>query len=338
MAKYTDNPSIHIDEFGHPHLNIFLHFFYEKDLPKYIPVPKDPAVADEKSMAEAGFDSEITSAMSPSRITSSEWGYRNALLREIQEENNRKKKNVFSRLFHKIKSKFHRGIPVEEIFSQAKDKLRLPVTKDLEQARKSAEALEKFLASSGQKKQAEKVRQYCDILAGEIILLKNGIDKYLLEEDIIDFMLKSEKGVFIDFLRNFSNILPLDVAKKKIDIDKLLVFDNYCVMYYDPSIDPFRELKDEETRRKTTADPILFGMILGSNKLYYITDWIYKDDDLTMEKVEEVMGRKSRALQNAEIADTTYNLHQYITEMSDQIILSINSKPASSDISTQKSE
>ena len=124
----------------------------------------------------------------------------------------------------------------------------------------------------------------------------------------------------------------MDVAKKKIDTDKLLVFDNYAVLYYDPNIDPFRKIKDEEVKRKA-ADPILFGMITGSNKLYYVTDWIYDDDDITIEKVEKIIGRNSRVINDAMIVNTNYNVDQFINILEKDIIniYSNEVKPASNE-------
>lgn len=318
-AKYTKNPAVHIDEFGNPHLNIFLHFFYEKDLPKY-------KVIDEKEHYSKADDNIYNATMDPSmdskdfetHVTSSDWNYKHAILDDIKNNNN-KKDGFFKHLWNKIQDKIHKGTPVEKIFEEAKKNFIFPTTDDLEKSRKSAELLEKFLRDSGQINQANKVHLYKEILASEIVLIKNNVNKYLLEEDIIEFMLKSEKGIHIDFLRNFDNILPMDVAKKKIDIDRLLIFDNYAVLYYNPNIDPFRKLKEEEVRRKA-ADPILFGMITGSNKLYYITDWIYNEDDITMEKVEKIIGRKSRTINDSMIVNTNYNVNQFINILEKDII------------------
>ena len=331
-AKYTKNPAIYIDEFGNPHLNIFLHFFYEKDLPKYkIINTKDNDLDCTKAPDTDSSYTPINSKFDVlPNVSSSDWNYKNAILNELRKNN--KKVGFFKQLWNKIQDKIHKGSPIEQVFEEAKKNFIFPTTEELEKSRKSAELLEKFLRDSGQINQADKVHLYKEILASEIVLLKNNINKYLLEEDIIEFMLKSEKGIQIDFLRNFDNILPMDVAKKKIDTDKLLVFDNYAVLYYDPNIDPFRKLKDEEVKRKA-ADPILFGMITGSNKLYYVTDWVYDDDDITIEKVEKIIGRNSRVINDAMIVNTNYNVDQFINILEKDIIniYSNEVKPASNE-------
>ena len=44
-------------------------------------------------------------------------------------------------------------------------------------------------------------------------------------------------------------------------------------------------MTEEEKRIK--KDPILFGVIYGSNKLYYIADWVDEYCDLTWDQVVE---------------------------------------------------
>ena len=38
-------------------------------------------------------------------------------------------------------------------------------------------------------------------------------------------------------------------------------------------------------------DPILFGVIAGSNKLYYIDDWIDEYCDLRFENIVDIIGK-----------------------------------------------
>ena len=49
---------------------------------------------------------------------------------------------------------------------------------------------------------------------------------------------------------------------------------------------PRAEKKQREKRR----DPILFGLIKNSRKLYFICDWKTDTDDLTLEKLEKELG------------------------------------------------
>ena len=42
-------------------------------------------------------------------------------------------------------------------------------------------------------------------------------------------------------------------------------------------------------------------MVEGSDKLYYVADWTTEDDDLTLSKVEESLGRTARSVNEAPI-------------------------------------
>lgn len=306
---YTDNPCVVIDDYNNPHLNVFLNFFYEESLPKW----KDSQDKNELAkMSTAVFEQSLPSMRSH---TSSDVRYKNQMSQSLKNIKTNGK-SIWATILSIFKKK---KTSAEVVFEDAKKEMRVAnTTKELEDAKTASEKLLFILEKSGQISQAEKVRDYINILSGEIVLMNHGFGKYLLEEDVIDFMLKAERGVMIDFLRSYSQILPLDVAEKKIACDNLKVFDNYCVMFYDDSIAAFRLIKDESIERKA-RDPILFGMIEGSNKLYYITDWVFKDDDLTMEKVETTIGRKARTIETAEIIDTNITINNFLENVDDWI-------------------
>ena len=118
----------------------------------------------------------------------------------------------------------------------------------------------------------------------ESILYAAGFYKKITEEQLVDFVKKSEKGVQLCYVKNFIRPIPEGVIKIKQEADKLLVFDNYCILYYDKDTKSFSKTEAEkEVERKKKADPILFGMIHGSRNLYYIADWIDKYCDLTID-------------------------------------------------------
>ena len=123
----------------------------------------------------------------------------------------------------------------------------------------------------------------------ESILSVSGINKYITKEDLINLQSKCEKSLEINYIKNFVRVIPDDVAEKKLKADNLLVFDNYCVLYYDPSGESYSETEKEKEER-IKKDPILFGVISGSDKLYYIADWIDEFCDLTLEQVVEKIG------------------------------------------------
>ena len=53
------------------------------------------------------------------------------------------------------------------------------------------------------------------------------------------------------------------------------------------------KVEREEAKRK---DPILFGVLAGSRKLYYITDWVDEYCDLSLEKFVDTIGVKKEEI------------------------------------------
>lgn len=137
----------------------------------------------------------------------------------------------------------------------------------------------------GQTALCEKLLAMIVINKLESILLSYGYGKKITERQVVDFVKKTDKGVDLCYIKNFSRPIPDEVIEKKVELDKLHVFDNYCILYYDPSGKSYKKTQEElEEERKKKSDPILFGMIRGSRNLYYVADWIDEHCDLTLEK------------------------------------------------------
>lgn len=132
----------------------------------------------------------------------------------------------------------------------------------------------------------------------ESILYSKGFYKKIREEQVVDFVKKPEKGIQLCYLKNFMRIIPDNVFEKKKEADELLVFDNYCVMYYDNEVQSYGMTKEEkEKERAKKADPILFGVIQGSRNLYYIDSWIDEYCDLTLDEFIKVTGLDEKEIE-----------------------------------------
>ena len=125
----------------------------------------------------------------------------------------------------------------------------------------------------------------------ESILFASDFYQKITEEQLVDFVKKAEKGVQLCYIKNFIRPIPEGVRLRKSEADKLLVFDNYCVLYYDKDSKSFSQTEAEKEReRRKKSDPILFGMIHGSKNLYYIADWIDEYCNLTIDEFLKVTG------------------------------------------------
>lgn len=121
----------------------------------------------------------------------------------------------------------------------------------------------------------------------ESLLFSTG-KYYVIDEDkLVEFAEKTERGVDLCYVKNYTRPIPMDIINKVAEMNNLEVFDNYVVLYYDGTGKVKKETRREEAKRK---DPILFGVIAGSRKLYYVADWIDEKCDLTLEKFVDTLG------------------------------------------------
>lgn len=118
----------------------------------------------------------------------------------------------------------------------------------------------------------------------EMSLIKNGITKYVSEEDVVKFFEKSKlpkKVLKLTWMKNYARVIPDDVLKKKKAFDEKNMFDNYVILHFDKNDDGSQMTEKEKEKAK---DPILFGVCRNIRKLFYVADWIDEYCDLTLDK------------------------------------------------------
>jgi len=162
------------------------------------------------------------------------------------------------------------------------------------------EKYEKLLSNAVKTNQTaliEKINENKEIVLYEEKLIKNNIKNFISEQTLLnfynDFKLVKDKHLKLTWIKNYIRIIPEDIIELKVKADNLLIFDNYVILHYDKDNNQTaktkKEIKEEKERLK---DPILFGVIKGSNKLYYIGDWIDEYCDLTLSKLVKKMKLK----------------------------------------------
>lgn len=209
----------------------------------------------------------------------------------IRNDNNVGLLGKLKKLFRKNNDKLSKK---EKKFDVIKFFADIKVALSQEEATKYADRINDYLncigytEKSGQTAFREKLLTQLVINKYESILYAKGFYKILHERNVVDMAKNSPKGLQIDYICNFIRAIPTDVIDKKIEADKLCIFDNYVVLYYDPE-NKSSEMTNEE--KEKAKDPILFGVISGSNKLYYIADWIDEYCDLTFDKCVELLGK-----------------------------------------------
>lgn len=324
--KYTEHPSLVVIN-GTPRLRVFEDFFIEEDLPKWKKIAVKIKEEDEKkkdygdrvdySPIHSGTGAITDSRSERNLLSNAKYERRNYIERPVMRTSQTEKKSWFRKMLDSLSDIKDRGAPVAKVFDEAKTVMMSPTNEDVLKAQKLVFAAEHQLRVSGQYELADRVHATKGVLEAEITLVNAGSLKYISEEQVVSLMLKSEKGIRLEYLRYYSNILPTDVAKKKILFDGLLVFDNYCVLYYDPGTAKFSIVKEKEddAARRARRDPILFGMIKGSRKLYYIADWVTADDDLTLDKLETIIGEKAFDIGKQEFATTGVQIDHMLSRL-----------------------
>lgn len=141
---------------------------------------------------------------------------------------------------------------------------------------------------SGQVALAESLSDRLKALEAEARLVHGGFPRYLQEEDFIRFVEKCDRHLQLDWLSNFARPLPADVREKLAKAEATHAFDNFVVLHYDPLNRGRKMTKAEVDRAK---DPILWGVIASSRRLYFVADWQDELCDLTLDKLIGVLGR-----------------------------------------------
>ena len=147
--------------------------------------------------------------------------------------------------------------------------------------------------STGQVALKEKLFGQLVINKYESILYANGYDKLITEDVMVKLTKKAPKALSLTYIANYTRTIPLDIIKKKLELDTLEIFDNYVVLHYDPNGKSYAQTVEERRKEVEKAkDPILFGVIDGSDKLYYIGDWEDEYCNLRLENVVDIVGQE----------------------------------------------
>lgn len=183
-------------------------------------------------------------------------------------------------------------ISVEEFFTGIKgtaEQLQLATDRF-----KNYESAIEHLKKTGQIALLEMMEHQLEIHSAETKLYALGFRKVVTEENIIQFASKSSKDLCMDWIKNFARSIPPKAVDAKMIADENLIFDNYVILHCDPLKDgKMLTVQEEVVEEQKKKDPILFGVIAGSNKLYYLASWIDEFCDLTFDKIIEKLGEKA---------------------------------------------
>lgn len=216
-------------------------------------------------------------------------------------------------------------VPVDVAMDELMEHIELTSTKDMEAKLIKLKETEANMRAAGQIKKADFVKSLRTIIVEEAAVVAEGFEKFVSEDAMIEVLKKSERGMTVDFLRYYEDEIPQDVVQKKVAVDGLMVFDNYAVVHYSDAIRRAEKVekeaseKEEKRARERRRDPILFGMIKNSRKLYYITDWVTDTDDLTLEKLEKELGVTCGSLVDGSATTSRGTATTYIASTNEEV-------------------
>ena len=181
-----------------------------------------------------------------------------------------------------------RRMPIEQFFKSVKN--------GVEELELVEHRMQGYLAAivqakaNGQTALAEQLEASVEGVRTETQLVAMKKVKFIEEAQLVEFVKKTKKGLRLDWVSNFTRVIPEAVVKAKREADERHVFDNYVVLHFDPKKKAWAETAAEKEKRK---DPVLFGVIKGRRRLYFVADWVDEFCDLTFDQVADVLGKEN---------------------------------------------
>lgn len=145
---------------------------------------------------------------------------------------------------------------------------------------------------NGQKALGEKVFKELTREMRESEMYARGVRMYIDKEVLYRHKSRIKGGHISDTaFSEFTRVIPSDVLKKKAAVDNL--FDSFVIFHYwneeaEKVLAGKQKMSPEE--RSRMRDPILFGRIHESSRLYFIADWEDEYCDLTFDDIIDVVG------------------------------------------------
>jgi len=185
------------------------------------------------------------------------------------------------------KPKDPKGESVEEVFVHIKTS-----ASELQEWQERDQALEDMLTRAKQGSQHDMLKRLeaeKGVRKFENMLYVKGLKRMLTEAQLLEFTAKCERGLCLDWVSNFVRPIPPEVIDKKVQCDEAHIFDNYVVLHFDPKNKATTQ--ESRTEAQRARDPILFGVLRGSRKLYFVGDWVDEECNLTFQQIIDKLGR-----------------------------------------------
>jgi hypothetical protein len=297
-------------------LRIFDDFWVDNDLPKFRKPPSEDAGMDEESFGEGSTGSKKMSRPFRARFQEDSISGGDGSFADVNASDPRGELTLLQRFFaylldrvsppgRKLLPSPSRQIEDKKPTEEPPPEPEMTVQEFFSGVKDSGEALtvvegriEGYQAAlrrahqTGQKALQEALEAGVEAARAETRLMALGVTSIVSEETMVEFVMKSPKGLRMDWVRNFTRHIPDDVLEAKVKCDEEGAFDNYAVLHYDPDKKSYAETQAEiEAERERRKDPILFGLIEGRRQLYFIGEWVDEFCDLSLDQIADVLGQ-----------------------------------------------
>lgn len=148
-------------------------------------------------------------------------------------------------------------------------------------------AVESGQEALGKKLMTEVIRE-----TRESVMYAKGVRHFIEREDLQKHKNNIRGGHISDTVfKEFTRVIPKDVLAKKKKVEDC--FDGFVIYHYwDEKAEKNRTEKQKMTadEKQRMRDPVLFGIIRETNRLYFVADWEDEHCDLTFDEMVDVIG------------------------------------------------
>lgn len=185
------------------------------------------------------------------------------------------------------------GIAPELYFKYIKKKFGTLEGMKLNARLKRLERAFNVAVENGQISLGEKLMKELSREARESAMYAKGFKHFIEMEDLHKYKRKIRDGHISDTkFEHFTRVIPDDVLAKKKKAEDL--FDGFVIYHYwnsetERKMEAKQKMSPEEKSRM--RDPVLFGVIKESDRLYFIAEWDDEFCDLSFEEIIDVIGK-----------------------------------------------
>lgn len=181
------------------------------------------------------------------------------------------------------------GIHPELYFKYIKSKFKVLERVALDRRLKKIEKAFYKAVEAGQEALGKKILNEVVRETREAAIAVKGIKFFIEREDILKHKKNIRGGHISDTkISDFTRIIPDNILDKKAKMND--VFDDFVIFhYYNENQKDLKKMDPEEKAKM--RDPILFGIIKETDRLYFVADWEDEFCDPTFNEILDVMGK-----------------------------------------------